>query len=325
MENAASNSTDGAEDPVATGSVDNAFTLQKLEVFCAVVTHGGVGRAAEELFVSQPVVSAHLRTLEQRLGARLFEKDGRGIRLTEAGLQAHRWASEVLSSRRELAHTLHQIADGEAGSVSVAASMSAANSILTPILIEFRQSHRDVRVRVTNSSVEVALELTHAGRVDFCLVGTDAVLDSNAYEAQLVGEPRFVLLASANDPSIPNSVSASDLSRIPFITPPSGLAIRRSQETALAALGVHHRKVELELGSAEAIKQAVVAGLGVALLWRVSALPELASGALREVQIEGELRRDKLFFVTRAGKRLTPAQEKLKDLIVRRTPDIVCP
>ena len=304
-------------------SLDNAFTLQKLEVLCAVVAHGGVSRAAEELYVSQPVVSAHLRSLEKRLGAQIFEKDGRGIRLTEAGDQVHRWALEVLRGRRELAHTLHQIKGGTAGTVMVAASMSAANSVLTPILIDFRRKYRDVRVRVTNSSVEVALELTQAGRVDFCLVGSDAVLDSNAYEAELVGQPPFVLLAAPDDDQVPDRVTPQELTRLPFICPPAGLAIRRSQEAALAELGVHNRRVELELGSAEAIKQAVIAGLGVCILWRVSAAKELASGALREIEIEGDLRPDKLYFVTRAGRRLTPAQLRLKEMIVAKTPALV--
>ncbi|QIK74731.1 LysR family transcriptional regulator [Nocardioides piscis] len=315
---------DEAPQPVSHDKpLDNAFTLQKLEILCAVVAHGGVGRAADELFVSQPVVSAHIRSLEDKLGTRLFEKDGRGIRLTEAGEQVHRWALDVLRSRRELSQTLQHLRGGTAGSVAVAASMSAANSVLTPILIDFRRAFRDVRVSVTNSSVEVALELTQSGRADFCLVGSDAVLDSRAYEAELVGRPSFVLIASVEDTTVPDRVSATDLATLPFITPPAGLAIRRSQEAALAELGVHNRRVELELGSAEAIMQAVVAGLGVALLWRISAAAELASGALREVHIDGTLQPDKLYVVTRAGKRLTPAQRQLKQAIVVRTPGLV--
>lgn len=304
-------------------AVDNSFSLQKLQILCAVVASGGIGKAADELFVSQPVVSSHIRSLETRLGARLFEKEGRGLRLSEAGEQVHRWALEVLRSRRELAQSLHQIADGTWGSVAIAASMSAANSLLTPILIDFRRTYRDVRITVTNSSVEAALEATQSGRVDFCVVGTDAVLDSMAYEAELIGEPAFALVAATDDPTVPASVAAAELARLPFITPPAGLAIRRSQDAALAQLGVMDRRVELELGSAEAIKQAVAAGLGVALLWRVSVAPDLAAGTLREIRVEGSLRRDKLYFVTRAGKRLTPAQLRLKAQLLAGIPRLL--
>lgn len=304
-------------------SVDNSFTLQKLHILCAVVANGGVGKAAEELYLSQPVVSAHIRTLEARLGARLFEKDGRGVRLSEAGEQVYRWALDVMRGRRELAQSLHQIADGTWGSVAIAASMSAANSLLTPILIDFRRTYRDVRIAVTNSSVEHALEMAHSGRADFCVVGTDAVLDSRAYEAELLGEPAFALVAAPHYPDIGAATTADELSRLPFITPPPGLAIRRSQDAALAELGVPDRRVELELGSAEAIKQAVAAGLGVALLWRVSVAADLAAGTLREVRVNGPLRRDKLYFVTRAGKRLTPAQDRLKRKVLADIPHLL--
>ncbi|MDL5159677.1 LysR family transcriptional regulator [Actinomycetospora termitidis] len=303
--------------------LDDNFSLQKLHVLCAVVAHGGVGKAAAELFVSQPVVTSHVRSLERRLGARLFERDGRGITLTEAGVHVHRWALEVLRGRRELAQSLHQIAAGTWGSVAVAASMSAGNSLLTPVLIDFRRDHPDVRVTATNSSVEAALEMTQSGRADFCVVGTDAVLDSRAYTATKLGEPRFVLVAAVGDTSVGASVTVGELSQLPFVTPPAGLAIRRSQDAALAELGVVDRRVELELGSAEAIKQAVAAGLGVALLWSVSVRADIERGDLREVRVEGPLRRDRLYLVTRVGKRLSPVQARLRERILSEVPELL--
>ena len=65
-------------------ALDSRVTLHKLEVFSLVVELGGVSRAAEQLFVSQPVVTAHIRSLEQRVGARLFYREGRNLRLTES-------------------------------------------------------------------------------------------------------------------------------------------------------------------------------------------------------------------------------------------------
>ncbi|WP_248499671.1 LysR family transcriptional regulator [Tomitella gaofuii] len=302
---------------------DNNFSVQKLEVFCSVVELGGVGRAAEALFVSQPVVSAHLKSLEKHIGAQLFVKDGRSIRLSEPGQTVYRWASDVLRSRRELDKSLESLSAGTAGSVRIAASMSAGNSLLTPVVVDFRRRYRDVDITVTNSSVEVAMETVRAGRADFCVVATDAVVDARSYEAELIGQPPFVLLAAVDDDRVPDRVGAVELAQLPFITPPGGFAIRHSQEAALARLGVKHRHVEIELGSAEAIKQAVSGGLGVALLWRVSARQELARGELREITIAGPPIRDKLYFVTRSRKRLTPVQQRLRRAITESIPDLL--
>lgn len=302
---------------------DNRFSMQKLEVFCKVVSLGGVRKAAEELYISQPVVSAHLRSLEDRLGAKLFRKDGRGLQLTEAGEAVHYWAHEVLRGRVELAKNLADLSGGTAGTVSVAASMSAGNSLVTPAVIDFRKQHRDASITLTMSSVEVALDAARAGRADFCVVATDEVLDAKSFEAELVGQPSFALLVSPANTEVPDPVTAADLAKLPFITPPDGLAIRRSQEAALARLGVRNRHVEIELGSAESIKQAVTADLGVALLWRSSAERELRTGELREVKIAGPPIRDKVYVVQRAGKQLSPLQRRLRAAIKSRVTSIL--
>jgi DNA-binding transcriptional LysR family regulator len=108
-------------------ALDSRVTLHKLEVFSLVVELGGVSRAAEQLFVSQPVVSAHIRSLEQRVGARLFYREGRHLRLTEAGRAVHGWANDVLTHTRELSRHLDGLSDGTQGSVVVGASMSVGS------------------------------------------------------------------------------------------------------------------------------------------------------------------------------------------------------
>lgn len=304
-------------------SADNRISLQKLDVFCTVVQLGGVGKAAEELYISQPVVSAHLRSLEERVGAKLFHKDGRGIRLTEAGEAVHYWAAEVLRGRLELAKNLEDLSSGTAGHVSIAASMSVGNSLLPPVVIDFRKEHRRASITLQNSSVEVALEAARSGRADFCVVGTDAVLDAGAFHAQLIGRPSFALVAAASNTSLPDEVGADDLAQLRFVTPPRGLAISRSQDAALARLGVQNRHVEIELGSAESIKQAVAADLGVALLWRVSVLKELQRGELREVRVAGPRMRDHVYLVKRTAKRLSPMQQRLTEAIKRGVEEIL--
>ncbi|MER8160835.1 LysR family transcriptional regulator [Streptomyces sp. NPDC094472] len=290
---------------------DNRISLHKLEVFCSVVERGGVRLAAEDLFVSQPVVSAHLRSLEERLKVKLFRRDGRGMKLTEAGVEVHQWATEVLRGRTELDRSLRDISRGVAGRASIGSSMSVGNYVLPHILVDFRQKHPHASISLHQSSVEVALERTLDGRHDFAAVATDAVLDANSFEAELIAQPPFCLVTAPDDEEIGGSVSVDELGMLSFICPPAGMAIRRSQDSALASIGVWDRRVEMELGSAESMKVAVRGGLGVALLWRQSVLRELEAGLLREVRIDGHTLHDKLYLVQRRGKKLTAFQSTL--------------
>lgn len=302
-------------------AADFRISLQKLEVFCKVAELGGVRRAAEELYISQPVVSAHLRSLQERVGARLFHPEGRGIALTEAGARTLIWATEVLKGRMELEKDLAELSDGRSGFVSVGASITVGNTILASEVIAFKREHPGASVRLEIASVETALEQTRLGRHDFAVVATDAVLDSRSFDAEVVARPPWALIASAQNLEIPTSISPGQLARLSFVCPPGGMAIRQSQDNALASIGLTDRRVEIELGSAESIKQAVMADLGVALLWRPSVEAEIASGRLREVAIAAPPLRDRLSIVRRKDSRLTPLQNRMLDQMRRAIDD----
>jgi DNA-binding transcriptional LysR family regulator len=290
---------------------DYRISLQKLEVFCKVAELGGVRRAAEALYISQPVVSAHLRSMQDRVGARLFHPEGRGIALTEAGERTLLWATEVLRGRVELAKDLADLSEGLSGFVSVGASITVGNRILTPAVIDFKIENPTVSVRLEMSAVETALEQARLGRHDFAIVATGAVLDSRAFDSELVAQPPWAVIAAGTNESTPATVTPEQLGKLAFICPPAGLAIRQSQDSALTSIGVTERRVEMELGSAESIKQAVIADIGVAMLWRESVQAEIADGRLRELVIAAPPLRDKLFIVRRSGSRLTPLQSRL--------------
>lgn len=299
----------------ASSAPDNRVSLHKLEVFCRVVELGGVRFAAEDLFVSQPVVSAHLRSLEERLGTKLFRREGRGMELTESGIEVHLWATEVLRGRAELDRSLRDISRGAAGRATIGASMSVGNYLLPRVLVDFRRDHPHASIAVHHSSVELALERTLAGRYDFGVVATDLVLDSDSFDAELIARPPFCVVTAPDDDRLGDSATVAELTGLPFVCPPAGAAIRRSQDSALASIGVVDRRVAIEFGSAESIKVAVQGGLGLAMLWRESVSHELHVGTLREVQISGHELRDKLFLVRRHGKRLTAFQSRLAEVL----------
>jgi LysR family transcriptional regulator, low CO2-responsive transcriptional regulator len=183
--------------------------------------------------------------------------------------------------------------------------------VLPRILVEFRRRYPHASISLNPSSVEIALERTLAGRYDFSVLATDAVLDTDSFEAELIARPPFCLVAAVDDDRVGDRATVAELTGLPFVCPPAGMAIRRSQDAALASIGVVDRRVAIELGSAESMKVAVQGGLGVALLWRESVRHELQAGLLREVRIDGHALHDQLYLVQRRGKRLTAFQSTL--------------
>jgi LysR family transcriptional regulator, low CO2-responsive transcriptional regulator len=303
--------------------VENRISLYKLEIFCKVAELGGVRRAAEALFISQPVVSEHLRDLQERMGSELFHREGRGIVLTEAGQQVHAWATEVVRSRYELDDALSNLAEGGRGSVRVGASMSVGNVLLTPVVIAFRKDHPKADVTLEMSPVEFVLDGVFGATFDFCVVPSSGSLDAATFQSQLVAEPAFSVVAPIDYDAVGDTVTPEQLSQLPFICPPKGRAIRVAQDFALASIGVSDRRVAIEVGSGESTKQAVAAGLGVALQWRLTVAKEIAAGVLREVPIEGVTLKDKLFVVVRRSRTLSPLQNALREQVCTQLPELV--
>jgi DNA-binding transcriptional LysR family regulator len=295
--------------------LDTRISLQKLEIFCLVVELGGVGKAAEHLYVAQPVVSAHLRTLQDRLGAQLLYRDGRRMRLTDAGEAAYAWAKEVLSRSQEVVREIEGLTEGSAGGAVIAASMTVGSYVLPPILSRFRQTHPLARITLQVSDPEHALHQTETGVSDFAILATVEPIEPRLFAAEEIGTEELVLVAGADDDQVGERVMLDALGSLRYVCSPGGLARRRLVETALRDIGVQQRDIVIELGHPEAMKQAAKDGLGVAVLFRSSVARELAEGSLRRVDIEGVRMPVPILLIRRSAKRLSPLQSQLADAI----------
>jgi DNA-binding transcriptional LysR family regulator len=293
-------------------------SLHKLEVFTTVVRHGSITRAAEELFVAQPVVSAHVRSLEDRLGVKLFDRQGRQLELTEGGRIVHDWASEILTRTRELAREIDGLADGTRGSVVIAASMTAGTYLLTPIIIAFKRDHPDADISLNIAEPEGVLAAAEAGECDFGLVMVDEGESRRPLSYRHLRDEDLVLTASRDGDPVAAEVTCADLGDLAFVCSPVDRRRRSMVDRMLARHGVTKRNVVLSLGHAAAIKRGVLEGMGVAMMFRSSIEDELASGALREITITDAALSAPLLMVQRRDKRLSPLQARLAEAIVER-------
>lgn len=294
---------------------DNRISLQKLEVFCLVVELGGVSRAAEHLFVAQPVVTAHLQSLQKRLGVKLLYRDGRRMKLTDGGERVYQWARETLSRTRELMRDLDGLAEGQRGSVAVAASMTVGSYLLPPVLARFREGRPLAAITLAVSDPEGAIKAVESGESDFAVVMADVPPSSRVLQATTIGHEDILLVAAPDyQPSI-DSLPVSALAETPLVSSPSGHIRRGIVDMRLAERGARPRNVVIELGHPEAMKRATEDGLGMCLLFRSSVERELASGRLREIALEDAELSVPLIAVQRAEKLLSPIQRELLDVV----------
>ncbi len=296
--------------------VDSRVTLHKLEVFELVVEHGSVSRAAEQLYVSQPVVSEHLRSLERRVGAPLFYREARALRLTESGEAVHGWATDLLTRTRSLSRQIDGLSDGMRGSAVIAASMSVGSYLLPRVLAGFRRDRPATELRLDVSPQ--AIEQTLGGHYDFAVVALDAEPDHAELTGELLGHEPLVVVSAPGHPAATRPVSNAELADLPFVESPKGLLRRSLVDRQLADMGLHEREVVIELGHPEALKRATQEGLGVCVLFRSAVETELAAGTLAEVRpAEASLSVD-IYAVRRKAKVLSAVQEDLLGAIRER-------
>ena len=299
---------------------DSHLTLQKLEVFCVVADLQSVTRAAEYLYITQPVVSAHIRGLEEKLGVKLIRREGRGIVLTQEGLRVLKWAREIVTRTRELERELGGSTPGGPGRAIVSASMSVGSYLLPAVLCDFQLSHPEGFVQLWISNPMVALEAVRDGACDFAVL----ILAPEQNLEGLVGQPLWkeplLLISAVNSQWVQHEAQRDQISQLPFISTTNSFVMQQLEEGQLRANGIASRRVVMALGHPEAQKEAVRRDAGVCFLLNSSVQAELARGELRQVKTPGLDLSIPIYVVHRKDKEFSQFQMELKQLLERTRP-----
>lgn len=296
------------------------MTLHQLKVFATVAAEGSFSQAARKLFISQPSVSYQVRELEQELKAELFEQAGRRIHLTQPGETLFGYAQQILTLMDETMRAMHELRGLERGSLRVGASSTAGIYVLPAILGAFKHRYPNVDIAMDIAPWSVVRERLLQRRIDLAVVGEPS------REAELEIEPflgnELVVIAPPDHHLVDaRQVPLTVMAQEPILIREPGSGTRLTLERLMQANGIQLR-VAMELGSNGAIKQAVEAGLGVAVLSRQAIQLEVQSGKLRELDVEGfPIHRQWNIVRLKARRPSIPAaafQEVLKSLVEER-------
>jgi DNA-binding transcriptional LysR family regulator len=241
------------------------LTLHQLQVFSVVVAEGGFSAAARRLGLTQPAVSLQVRGLEEHFGAQLLERSGRAVRLTDAGQQAYAYATRLLDVLADMESAMRSDTDRPAGRLHVGASTTPGEWLLPRLLPHFREQYPDVQLTVEVSDTAAVLEQVLRRQCDVGLVG--GVAHAERLDFVPFAQDELVLVAAANHPlARGGAVAPAELGRYSFVFREAGSGTRAAAERALEQLGVTGLPVSMVLGSSEAVKQAVAAGVGLAVV-----------------------------------------------------------
>lgn len=287
--------------------------FHQLLLFCTVVEAGGFARAAAKLSISQPAVSVQVRQLEEFYGTPLIDRSARGLRLTEAGLVVYRYGQRIFNLTQEMATAIEDLKGLLAGRLVVAASTTPGEYQLPQALGEFKRRYPGVGLEIQIANSQHVVERILGHEVDVGLIGEEVQSPELVVEPYVMDDIVLIVppghLFLGGGPVAPARLAQED-----FILREPGSATRHMAERALAELGVAMR-VYMELGSNEAVKRAVAAGLGVGLLSRYAVETDLTAGRLATVEVQGLQCRRWLYIVYRRSKHLTRADQAFLALL----------
>jgi DNA-binding transcriptional LysR family regulator len=283
----------------------------RLGIFCRVVERQSFGRAADDLLVTRPAVSMHVRALEEAFGARLFDRRRRGAHLTEAGRAVYEFAVTVRRDIVALRAQLNDLAGGRAGVVTLGATQTLGSYALPDLLASFHCSYPAMRLRLRIGTSDRITEEVLRGQLDLGIV-TESISISPALRVEPLWTETEVLIAAPDHRLAGQArVALADLVGERFILGPGRSIGDRALDMAMAQVGLPPRQVVMEVGTPEGAKRAVRRGIGLVVMFRRAVAAELAAGQLVVIPLEVLPATEQLYLIARRAHRFSPLAQNL--------------
>ena len=265
---------------------------RRLQVFHTVARLLSFTKAAETLHMTQPAVTFQVRQLEEHFNTRLFDRTHNRISLTEAGERVFGYADQIFELYAEMENAVRELTGEISGALILGASTTIAEYMLPALLGNFKTKYPDVNIQLKVSNSEGIVHMVENNDIDL------GVVESPVANKNLVVEvcryDQLVVVVPPNHPLAgEESVSINRLLEFPFICREEGSGTREVISESLHNAGANTTQlnVSMELGSPEAVKGAVEAGMGVSIVSRATISKELELGTLVAIPLDPPLER----------------------------------
>ena len=295
-------------------------TIRQLQIFAAAAGHLSFARTSEQLHLTQAGVSLQIKQLEEMAGFALFERRGRQVALTEAGEVLLRYAQQILGALKDADAALSALKGLTGGRIRVGV-VSTAKYFAPALLAQFQQRYPAVRVSLSVNNREIVVRELERDEIDVAIMGqppqrlaTDAVAFAD--------HPLVVIASPAHPLTRARRIPLGALAGETFLVREQGSGTRSSMERFFAARAFEPR-IGNVMNSNETIKQAVMVGMGLALISRHTIGLELSTGRLAVLDVVGLPLMRRWYVVRRAGRIASPATTAFVDFVVAEAPGLL--
>lgn len=263
--------------------------IKHLEVFNTICKHKNFSSAAKELYISQPTVSAHIKSLEENIGLQLFKRKNKSMgNLTDAGQILYQYSNQILSLMNEARTALNDYKKGYAGTVSIATTHTFCYWILPKILESFKQKYPSVEIVLHTDFTPKMVEMVQNREVHFAIARTSSPnFSENELHSELIGQDPSVFVVSPQHRFLSmDKVTIEDILEEQFIVFGKKSSYWPFIQNIFTGIG-SDIKTSMELNDVHAVIKMVEINMGISILPLISVQKELESGSLKTITVEG--------------------------------------
>jgi len=259
--------------------------LKYIEIFCAVVELKSFSKAAKALYLTQPTVSIHIKALENEFSTKLLDRLGRTIMPTQDGEILYRYAKEIMNLKENARLAMEQISGVMRGTLAIGASTIPGEYILPQFLARFKKAYPEVFPVLRIGDSHDILEIVLRGEVDVGIIGT-AIKDKNIISRKFHKDELILIAPGKYKASV---LKKGELKAVPLLMRETGSGSRASLVEHLKKIGLVLESLNIvaEIGSSQALIQAVKSGMGLAFISQLSVANEIRRKDLKHVKLKG--------------------------------------
>ncbi|MCD6200021.1 MAG: LysR family transcriptional regulator [Deltaproteobacteria bacterium] len=292
--------------------------IRQLQIFLAVWENRSFSRAAHDVYLTQPTVSGHIRALEETLGVRLFDRSGKDVTPTKAGEVLYPFARQILRLNLQAEREIVMFLGQEKGSLDLGGSNIPGQYILPGVIGRFKAERPNIKVILRISDTAAIVAAVANGELELGMVG--AVVQKKGLSFEPCLHDDMVLIVSPGHRLADcRQASIDDLASEPFVLREKGSGTRLATEHAMQAAGnlqFSDLQIVAEMGSTEAIRQAVKAGLGCSIISRRAVTDDLEHGLLFAPVLEGVQLSRQFYLIWHNQRTLSPLAHAFRSFLL---------
>lgn len=294
--------------------------LRKLDAFCKVIELKSFTRAAKAMLLSQPTISEHIRYLESELDQKLLERQGREVEPTPVGAVLYEYARRILQTRREAIQAVEQFSGKISGAIAIGCGTIPGTYVLPELIGAFHKKYPAIKTTLRINSSRLIAEEVLGGNLELGVVGAKWN-EPGLHWKKIFSDELVLVIYQDHLWADKETVSLAEIMGEPIIIREIGSGTRKVFSKILMENGFKERDLHevAEIGSTAAIKEAIKAGLGVAILSKRAVKDEIQCGRLSSVAIKDQKLTRPFYLIRRKNRELSPVASAFQEFILEKS------